>query len=79
MDGWVAELRANGVRYCVISDRRFKSMDPVTVYRPGGNKSVYAYASDWRASVRAATKRSAVFLYESVNLEDLAWDTSVRY
>ena len=78
IEGWVKDLDANGVRYCVISDKLFEDLTPATVFRGSVNKPVYAYADSVKASVRGKKTRSVPFAFTVIKTADLVSDSRVR-
>jgi len=78
LETWILELRDGGVRHCIISDQRFEQIEPVTVYRTAARKSVYAYASTPRGSVRSTHNRAVPFRYTPVSAGALRRDSVVE-
>ena len=78
LEGWVQDLDSNGVRYCVISDRLFESLEPVAVFRGSVNKPIYAYADSTKASVKGKQYRSAPFGYTVVDPAALTAAATVK-
>ncbi len=61
LEPWLVDLEANGVRFCVVSDRRLASVPPVAVYRSGRSRPVFTYASAAQSSVRRGGQKSTPF------------------
>jgi hypothetical protein len=67
IEGWLDELDAMQVRYCVLTDHTLDHHEPATVYRSNANKPVYTFADRAQSSVRRSTHRSDAFRYTPVD------------
>lgn len=60
---WIGELDAAGLPHCVLTDQRFDSMDPVSVFYSVTRKPIYAYAGAHRSSIRRVVYKATPFRY----------------
>ncbi len=63
LDGWLDELDALGVRYCVVTERALARHEPVAVYRNSSNWPVFTFSDRAGSSVRWTPHKSEPFAY----------------
>ncbi len=78
LEDWVCRLSAEGIRHCVISDRRLERVDPVSVYRTATNRPLYAYADRSKSSVRISRHRAVPFRYKPLDVKALRPKSTVQ-
>jgi hypothetical protein len=44
LPGWIDEVEASGIPFCILTDHPIEGRDPVTVFYGGANKPVYTFA-----------------------------------
>ena len=67
IEGWLDELDAMRVRYCVLTDHTLDHHQPATVYRSNANKPIFTFADQAMSSVRRGSHRSEAFRYTPVD------------
>jgi hypothetical protein len=77
VEGWIDELKASGVNYCVLVEHKLARHEPRTVFH-GSLKPVYTYSNEGGSSVKRPKRPATPFAYRTVDVDALTPQSRVE-